>query len=113
MMNMYTPEQMRLIFKILISSPNVPSVAVKAFISDDSDFVTNDIKVNVNCHDVYQRMRNFRWTKSTGNFPDRERKYKMKRLMNIIFEAKLKDVPLYINDEMVGPIFRWRLQNNL
>jgi hypothetical protein len=112
-MNKYTPVQLEELFKILVSSNEIPSFAVKTFISDDSDFVTINIKVCKEDHVIYNRMNNFRWTKITGNYPTKERKFKMKKIKEIIFEAPIKRVPLFINDEMLRPILIWRLKNNL
>jgi hypothetical protein len=112
-MNRYTEKQIYDLFMVIQADSNIPYQLVKMFISKDSNFITNDIKLCKDDTEVYQKIKSFRYTKTSNNRPDKILKGKIKKLRDIIFEAPLKMVPLYINDDLLSSISKWRLKNAL
>lgn len=112
-MNRYTPEQLKDLFITIVNSNSFPYYLIKMFISDDSDFIENKIKVCTDDHIVYDRMRNYRWTKINGNFPNKEQKGILKKAFDIIFNIPLNKVPLHINETKLLLLVKWRLKNNI
>ena len=92
---------------------NIPGQIVKMFLSKDSNFITNDIKICKDDREIYHSLKMFRYTKIFNNRPTKELKGKVKRIKEIIFEVPLKLVPLSINDNLLSSIVKWRLKNCL
>jgi len=111
--NRYTEKQLHDLFMIIHTDSNVPGQLMKMFMSKDSNFVTNDIKLCKDDRELYHRLNMFRYTKTFNNRPTKEMKGKIKKFKEIIFEVPLKKVPLYINDNLISSIVKWRLKNAL
>lgn len=112
-MNRYTEKQIHDLFMVIQADSNIPGQLVKMFLSKDSNFVTNDIKLCKDSIEIYQKMKSFRYTKTSNNRPDKILKGKIKKLRYIIFETPLKMVPLHINDDLLSSVVKWRLKNAL
>jgi len=112
-MNRYTQEQMNGLIQTIFDNAAYNGLVLKMFISKDSDIVTGKFGVCAEDLIVYKRFCAFRWTKINSNFPSRKVKIMMKLVRDIIFKIDKNKLPLYINDQVTGPIASWRLQNNI
>lgn len=109
----YTQKQLLEISQIISSNSKVPYVIVKAFMDPDFDLVTNKVKIDSSNKGIYERIKNLFSKKLNGNRPDKELKEKIWKVKFILFEAEKKDLPLYINDDIVISLVKWRLSNNI
>lgn len=91
----------------------MPSYITKSFISDSSNFATNDIEICKDDLEVYDHFKNFRYKKFINNRPTDTQKKIWKDAFDLIFEIDIKRVPLYINDPIMKPIVVWRLTNKI
>jgi hypothetical protein len=79
-MNVYTPNQLKSLFKFIVEEKSMPYYVVKLFISDESNFIENDVKVCIDSQIVYDRLINFKHTKINGNYPNHNQKSILKKL---------------------------------
>jgi hypothetical protein len=112
-MNVYTPNQLKSLFKFIVEEKSMPYYVIKLFISDESNFIENDVKVCIDSQIVYDRLINFKHTKINGNYPNHNQKSILKKTLDILFNIALNKVPLYINEEGVKPLVIWRLKNKI
>jgi hypothetical protein len=112
-MNRYSHPQIKSLFENIYSSRTIPFYIVKLFISNDSDFATNTIKVCKDDLELYDHFRNFLHKKIGGNLPNDIQKKIWKDAFDLIFEVSINKVPLYINDPIMKSIVVWRLTNKI
>lgn len=114
----YTSYQLSEIASVINNNSKIPFTVLKMFWEETFDLVTNNIKLTGSNDVVYQRMKDFN-KKSFGdikifeNIPDKVLKGKVCRIRKVLFEIEKRDLPLFINDDLVLPLVKWRLSNNI
>lgn len=112
-MNRYSHAQIKSLFEALYQDTKFPSYIFKLFISADSNFATNDIRVCKDDLELLDHFRNFPHKKLGSNYPSDSQKNIWKDAFDLIFEIDIKKVPLYINSTTMKPIVMWRLTNKI
>jgi hypothetical protein len=109
----YTSKQLSEIAAIINRNSKIPFTILKMFWEDNFDLITNNIKLTVSNDVIYQRMKDFNNKKIGNNHPDKVLKEKVYRIRKVLFEIEKRDLPLYLNDDIVIPLVKWRLSNNI
>jgi isocitrate lyase len=110
-MNQYTEDQIIELFDIVRYNGIYPSYVASAFMSDETNLATNTI---ILCRDSASLYKNMQYTQKDGNYFDgvnmtHKRALTMEKIRNFIFLVEKEDIPLYINEDLLRPIFKWRL----
>lgn len=109
----YTPYQLSEIASVINNNSKIPFRVLKMFWEEKFDLVTNNVKLTGSNDVVYQRMKDFNKKKISNNRPDKDLKGKVYRIRKVLFEIEKRDLPLFINDDLVLPLVKWRLSNNI
>lgn len=112
-MNRYTQKQLTEIVKIITTHTKIPYSIMKLFMDGNHDLVENNVRVCFDNEVIYQRFKSFNYTKRQNNRPDKNLKAKVNKVKVVLFDADKRDLPLYINEEVVLPLVKWRLENNV
>jgi hypothetical protein len=116
-MNQYTEDQIIELFDIVRYNGIYPSYVVSTFMSDETNFATNTIII---CKDSASIYKNMQHTPKNRSYLDPVKRYStvksalvMKKIRNFIFLVEKNDIPLYINEDLLHPLFKWRIARGI